>query len=173
MEKTEGKKTVIVIDENGKEYEKTYPKRAKGLVKNGRARYINENTIMLIACPSNDYILEDNKMNNNELNNKTLDLNYIMDKIDSILESNKQIMGTISEVDDGTVFENIHHPINKVIETNNNLIEFLKEISSSILSNERKNKETIIEALSSNLEVAITSGASEDLIKELIFQIKN
>lgn len=43
-------KNVIVVDEQGNEYEATYPKRAKGLVKNGRARFIGENKICL-ACP--------------------------------------------------------------------------------------------------------------------------
>ena len=43
-------KNVIVVDELGNEYEATYPKRAKGLVKNGRARFVDENTICL-ACP--------------------------------------------------------------------------------------------------------------------------
>ena len=47
----------------GNEYEATYPKRAKGLVKNGRARFIDEHTLCL-ACPPNDY-LEDKSMNNN------------------------------------------------------------------------------------------------------------
>lgn len=32
------RKNIIVIDEQGRVYEATYPKRAKGLVKNGRAR---------------------------------------------------------------------------------------------------------------------------------------
>ena len=54
-------KNIIVVDEQGNEYEATYPKRAKGLVKNGRARFIDENTICL-ACPPSDNILEDNKM---------------------------------------------------------------------------------------------------------------
>ena len=53
-------KNIIVVDEQGNEYEATYLKRAKGLVKNGRARFINENTICL-ACPPKEY-LEDNKM---------------------------------------------------------------------------------------------------------------
>ena len=44
------KKNVIVVDELGNEYEATYPKRAKGLVKNGRARFIDDNKICL-ACP--------------------------------------------------------------------------------------------------------------------------
>ena len=38
-------KNVIVVDEQGNEYEATYPKRARGLVKNGRARFIGENKI--------------------------------------------------------------------------------------------------------------------------------
>ena len=34
---------MIVVDEQGNEYEATYPKRAKGLVKKGRARFVEEN----------------------------------------------------------------------------------------------------------------------------------
>ncbi len=56
-------KNVIVVDEQGNEYEATYPKRAKGLVKNGRARFVGENKICL-ACPPGK-ILEENKMSNN------------------------------------------------------------------------------------------------------------
>lgn len=63
-------KNIIVVDENGNEYEATYPKRAKGLVKNGRARFIDENKICL-ACPPK-YELEDNKMSENKnVNNQT------------------------------------------------------------------------------------------------------
>lgn len=56
-------KNIVVVDEQGNEYEATYPKRAKGLVKNGRARFINENTICL-ACPP-DIELEDKTMSEN------------------------------------------------------------------------------------------------------------
>ncbi|MCQ2456510.1 MAG: hypothetical protein MJ096_04050, partial [Clostridia bacterium] len=49
----------------GNEYEATYPKRAKGLVKNGRARFVNENTICL-ACPPEN-IMEDKIMENKEI----------------------------------------------------------------------------------------------------------
>ena len=55
-------KNVKVVDEEGNILEATYPKRAKGLVKNGRARFVDENTICL-ACPPK--ISEDNKMDNN------------------------------------------------------------------------------------------------------------
>lgn len=58
-------KNVIVVDELGNEYAPTYAKRARGLVKQGRARWLDENTICL-ACPPNDIDLEDNVMNNQD-----------------------------------------------------------------------------------------------------------
>ena len=56
-------KNVTVVDEQGHVYGATYPKRAKGLVKNGRARFVDETTICL-ACPPNQ-ILEDTEMSEN------------------------------------------------------------------------------------------------------------
>ena len=75
---------MIVVDEQGNEYEATYPKRAKGLVKNGRARFVGENKICL-ACPPNQ-ILEENKMEDNKQNvknteNNTLTAREIFEKI--------------------------------------------------------------------------------------------
>lgn len=60
-------KTVQVVDEAGIRYEATYPRRAKGLVKNGRARFVDENTICL-ACPPNkqNRSSEDKEMTNTE-----------------------------------------------------------------------------------------------------------
>ena len=62
-------KNVKVVDEKGNILEATWPKRAKGLVKNGRARFVDENTICL-ACPPNK-ILEDNKMDNINIDKTT------------------------------------------------------------------------------------------------------
>lgn len=45
-------KCMTVIDLQGNVYEPTYPKRAKGLVKKGRARFVDENTICLTCPPS-------------------------------------------------------------------------------------------------------------------------
>ena len=53
----------MVIDEQGNTYEATYPKRAKGLVKNGRARFVNDNTICLVCPPCQ---LEDIIMKNQD-----------------------------------------------------------------------------------------------------------
>ena len=76
-------KNIIVVDEQGNEYEATYPKRAKGLVKHGRARFVSENKICL-ACPPNT-ILEDTVMSNKS----TVD--YLdMSKENRVLQENPQ-----------------------------------------------------------------------------------
>jgi len=59
-------KNVNVVDDLGNRYVPTYAKRAKGLVKNGRARWVDENTICL-ACPPDDMNLEDAKMDKNKI----------------------------------------------------------------------------------------------------------
>ncbi len=71
-------KNIIVVDEQGNEYEATYPKRAKGLVKNGRARFVDENKICL-ACPP-DKILEGEKMSNNTNNQSEQKVNGITEQ---------------------------------------------------------------------------------------------
>ena len=64
-------KNVIVVDEHGNEYTSTYAKRAKGLVKNGRARWLDGNTICLV-CPPDELNLEDNEMENRAENMETI-----------------------------------------------------------------------------------------------------
>ena len=53
-------KNILVVDEEGYEYEATWPKRARGLVKNGRARFLSKNKICLACPPWID--MEDNEM---------------------------------------------------------------------------------------------------------------
>jgi len=57
-------KNIMVLDDAGNQYEATYPKRAKGLVKAGRARFVDESTICLVRPPTDR--LEDNRMENLE-----------------------------------------------------------------------------------------------------------
>ena len=91
-------KNVIVVDEQGNEYEATYPKRAKGLVKKGRARFVDENTICL-ACPPNEY-LEDKEMSENTNVNtqensveqkNEIGLDYIFAEIKAIREQTEYL----------------------------------------------------------------------------------
>ena len=56
-------KNIIVVDDTGTVYESTWLKRANGLVKKGRARWLGEKTICL-ACPPEQ--MEDNSMENSK-----------------------------------------------------------------------------------------------------------
>ncbi|MDR0904943.1 MAG: hypothetical protein LBN00_02000 [Oscillospiraceae bacterium] len=72
-------KNIEVVDEHGISYGVTYPKRAKGLVKNGRARYENDEKIVLTKPPPNavdarppeHLIMEDIKMSDKTNNLET------------------------------------------------------------------------------------------------------
>ena len=69
-------KNIHVVDEQGNVYEATWPKRARGLVKHGMARFISDDTICL-ACPPNT-ILEDYKMNDK------VELSWLLQQIAAI-----------------------------------------------------------------------------------------
>ncbi len=107
---------MIVVDENGNEYEATYPKRAKGLIKNGRARFIEENKICLL-CPPNieteDNTMSENKKTNNsnvETTNNCpippipkdttdfLTMQYILEQIEKIQKELVDLKNTVNNI---------------------------------------------------------------------------
>ena len=95
-------KNIAVVDEQGNVYEATYLKRAKGLVKNGRARFVNENTICL-ACPPNisleDITMSDNKeVISNTPEKSALTINYLLGKIEEISSDQSLAMAAITEL---------------------------------------------------------------------------
>lgn len=122
-------KNIKVVDEHGKEYEATYPKRAQGLVKNGRARFIDENTICL-ACPPSDDYTEDRIMSEKTTETSKYTVDYILEQIDSIAKGDylKDLLESAlkNDVDD----------LEKVIEareqTNIKLIEFYSKVYDDI-----------------------------------------
>ena len=94
-------KNIIVVDEQGNQYEATYPKRAKGLIKNGRAHFVGENKICL-ACPPNQN-LEDNEMpedkkieNEQTVPAEKLSMNYILGQIERIAEQTAHLHEAIA-----------------------------------------------------------------------------
>lgn len=107
-------KTVQVVDEVGNRYEATFPKRAKGLVKNGRARFIDENTICLARPPKNTQNSEDMNMTNNNTEHKTNEakeivkteqvnenkytLAYALEQIEKISNSTQEISQALSTI---------------------------------------------------------------------------
>ncbi len=69
--KTPMTKNIIVVDSQGKKHGTTYLKRAKGLVKQGRARFLTP-TMLCLACPPNQN-LEDNIMSEQTIDHITVE----------------------------------------------------------------------------------------------------
>ena len=96
---------MIVVDEQGNEYEATYPKRAKGLVKSGRARFVGENKICL-ACPP-EITTEETSMSDaiqkNQVFQQIAELQKGLESIDSLLFKIQCIReeADCSEIEDG------------------------------------------------------------------------
>lgn len=95
-------KNIIVVDEQGNEYEATYPRRAKGLVKNGRARFIDENKICL-ACPPD--IISEDKMEDNRIDiqdKKTteviLTVRDILDAVERVNSDKEFLLKTMESI---------------------------------------------------------------------------
>ncbi len=76
MTKNEGSLTVSVLDSDGNIVGMTYPKRAKGLVKKGRAQYVSDNEIRLEQTDPTCENTEDLKMDN--IQNTKTTKNYIL-----------------------------------------------------------------------------------------------
>ena len=72
-------KTIAVVDEQGNTYEATYPKRARGLVKKGRARFVSESMICLVRPPK----VEEKRMSN------MVTIEKIFEQLNKIVDSNE------------------------------------------------------------------------------------
>lgn len=111
-------KNVIVVDELGNEYGSTYPKRAKQLVKQGRAHFLTENMLCLdrhcLACPPNHDLEEDimseqvtekieniaieqNEAEDNAGTNK-YSIEYCLEQIEQIAHQTEHVTQAISEL---------------------------------------------------------------------------
>lgn len=92
-------KNIEVVDEAGNIYQPTYPKRAKGLVKHGRARYVSDGRICLACPPKID--LEDEIMSNT--NSHPLDgltVQYLLEQILRISEQTEHLHDSLKALQD-------------------------------------------------------------------------
>lgn len=87
-------KNICVIDNNGDSISSTYLKRAKQLVKKGRAKWLNEDTIKLIA--SNTYYGEVKLMSIES--KEILNIDLIQAFIEKIINENSVSEKAIDEI---------------------------------------------------------------------------
>jgi hypothetical protein len=152
---------VIVVDSQGNEYEATFPKRAKGLVKSGRARFVGENKICL-ACPPDIY-LEDNKMSENinkvvTENEKEISASSILREIANIQKDNSHIFDALKQLESvksegpGDIgAEEKAKAIANVVKcretTNQRLIDFYEKAYFDCITKENANRQEKIDTI--------------------------
>lgn len=75
-------RTVAVVDAHGNRYEATYPRRARGLVKKGRARFVAEDVICLTRPPEKRRNAEQPTMTS------TITIDEIFERLNQITRNN-------------------------------------------------------------------------------------
>ncbi len=126
-------KNIAVVDPQGNVYEATYPKRAKGLVKKGRARFVDETTICLARPP---YHTEDDMEDNKTIPAAPqLDAAYVIAKIDqimsdsAILRESLELLANNSNIPRvGEIAMSVANMIEFRERTNQEMISLLKRI---------------------------------------------
>ena len=177
-------KNIDVVDEQGNYYEATYPKRAKGLVKNGRARFIDENTICL-ACPP--YDMEDNNMSNNTENMaietkpaEKLTMDYVLEQIEKVATETEYLHNAISELsktnsvgpgDVGT--QEKAHALGEIVtsreHTNQRLLSLYEKMYDDLKAQSLPNeKERIIDMMLESLGNPNVARTTQDAIVDIL-----
>ena len=130
-------KNIAVIDAEGNVYEATWPKRARGLVKSGRARFVNQNTICLARFidpegkTSEAAAAPEQEPNGGQ---EIPDTAYVVRKIDEILAGNAELRAAIAQMEhlEDTPAEALSHMMEARETTNQRLIDLLTNILETV-----------------------------------------
>ena len=119
-------KNVIVADQNGNIIGMTYPKRAKGLIKKGRAYYNSEGILCMVcsAVKTEDYAMSD-KLNERE----------ILDRIDKLNESLENLSDILDKADSANAAADM---VEMRENTNHEIIELLQKMYDDIVEEKER-----------------------------------
>ena len=134
-------KTVQVTDEAGNRYEATYPKRAKGLVKHGRARFTDESqTEIILTCPPNHNLILEDKTMTEQINNTQATENENM-SVETVVAETVTIESTLPEKNPGEltakeIFDQIVNLQRQMMDSSYNALYRLTEAINGICSDD-------------------------------------
>ena len=170
-------KNIIVVDEHGKKYGTTYLKRAKGLVKQGRARFLARNMLCL-ACPP-DQNLEDKNMSEQTMENMATEkesieqegskysIEYCLEQIERIghqTEELNQVITELRQMENGSSCEAKAMALGNIVEcretTNQQMLRFYEKMYDDlrvpapvdVVSQKTRLQEQLLKILDKTLE---------------------
>lgn len=167
-------KKIKVIDEKGNVYEATYPKRAKGLVKNGRARVVDNNTICLVCPPNNK--MEDKKVSENieikkddlVLEKQEITLKDILSRIDTIIAENSHIVESIKLATTGDIAIGLGNIVEARERTNQKALALLEKMYEDTTGKTKPSKNDVMESV---LQLAIGHDCDIAEISEVLSKL--
>ena len=123
-------KPIHVVDDSGKQYEPTHPKRAKGLVKKGRARFIGGDTICLVTPPDHDF----EEVHPMAETNPTMTVEYVLSQIEKLSAEPAYVREAIEKIDNSAPDK--APSIAAVVEaretTNRAILDFYRQLYSDL-----------------------------------------
>lgn len=135
-------KNIAVLDMHGNVCGATYPRRAKGLVKKGRARFADEHTICLVCPPHQS---EDIRMDQIQTDNIAvtevpveeavqLDASYLVKKIDQIMTNTDYLTTALGQLEhlEGDAAIAAGNIIECRERTNQRMIEMLEKLMGKL-----------------------------------------
>lgn len=154
-------KNIAVVDELGNEYEPTYPKRAKGLVKHGRARFLSEGRICL-ACPPDRNLEEHNMSDTPKAATKSkekLTINYVLNQIEHIVKDTEYLHSAIEQLDllpkldpEGAAGQEVAKAIGDIVRcretTNQQALKLYEKMYDDLIPKEENTKSKAMEMIS-------------------------
>lgn len=190
-------KNIQVVDETGRSFGTTYEKRAKGLVKNGRARYLGAETICLTRPPS---IKEEPSMS--EINQNTTEntiniqnpanrpleftLESVLSRIDLILHDTDYIRQAIDSVrsfpvndsqyggtGDSSRADAIGNAVKAREETNRKLLDLLEKMYEDLKPARPSIREKALDLVERTINNSALNTEDRESLTALIMGIQN
>ena len=165
-------KNVSVTDDSGSIVGATYPKRARGLVKKGRARWIGEGAIRLTPGRNIKETTEEESMPDTEMpkTGATVDLAYILGQIELVRKDDEHIRNAISILStESDATEDQAAALAKLVhereETNRVILDFYRKIYEDMNTTARAL--TILEKAAGN-SAPLPVGEITNLIYKLL-----
>lgn len=173
-------KNITVVDAMQNVYENTYPKRARGLVKKGRARFVGKNIILMLLppCKKEDICMDITDMGTDtvkqdageQLSATQQDI-CIMEKIDQIIKESAYVTSGIQQLEhlDEAGCQAVVNSIEQREQTNRCMIGLLTEMQKEAAF--RSRTEAIQKLTDSIINSTINDEAKVESIREILMNM--
>jgi len=102
-------RTVRVFDEHGTELQPTYLRRAKGLIKHGRASWTGsgKDAIRLCVLPTN-FVTEDNTMSDTNINETIIEKDAVLEVLIKVLGRMSDLIAESTDTEQLTIYAKLY-----------------------------------------------------------------